>query len=478
MHTDTDPIKDAVIIGAGISGLALAFRLKQAGLETLVLEKTAQAGGVMQTEQADGFLIDCGPNSTLDTSPKIRQFLSDVGLTDSRLDANACANRRYILRGGKLQALPMNPLQFMKSGLFSTRAKFRLLAEPFISPAPADKEETISEFVERRLGREFLDYAINPFIAGVYAGDPDRLSVRSAVTKIYALEKKYGSLIKGAIKGARERKKRAEVDKTRAGLFSFKNGMSELPTTLSVHLKQNILVQTELEQITPPVSKDGLYILRINQDGKVSTVQTNALIFATPAFVTAGYLSEIDVNLSAQLHDINYPPVAMVFLGYKNNYRCRPLDGFGFLVPKVEQRNILGVIWSSTLFPQRAPEGGIAVTTFVGGMRQPQLTEKRDEDLIELVRHDLKDLLQLQGEPAVVKIKKWPRAIPQYELGHQKKIAAIEKCESERPGLFITGNFRGGISVGDCIVQSEIMADKVLKFFKTKPAFVESKVNA
>ncbi|MFQ5708594.1 MAG: protoporphyrinogen oxidase, partial [bacterium] len=219
--SDQSVEKDAVIIGGGISGLATAYRLLKSGLDILLLEKSAHIGGAIHTEEFDGFLIDYGPNSTLDTSPRIGGFLKEIGLQDERVAANANAKRRYILKNGQLLPLPMNPPQFVMSRLFSLRAKLRLLREPFISAAPHDQEESIAEFVERRLGREFLDYAINPFIAGVYAGDPCRLSVRSAVSKIYGLEKKYGSLIKGAIKGAKERKKRRESDKTKAQLFSF-----------------------------------------------------------------------------------------------------------------------------------------------------------------------------------------------------------------------------------------------------------------
>ncbi|RMF64041.1 MAG: protoporphyrinogen oxidase, partial [Calditrichaeota bacterium] len=189
--------KDAVVIGAGISGLATAYRLQKFGLDVLVLEKSSRVGGAIHTEELDGFLVDYGPNSTLDTSPKIRGFIEEIGLGSDRIVANASASRRYILKHGELLPLPMSPPQFLGSRLFSLRAKLRLLREPFVSPAAPDKEETIAEFVERRLGREFLDYAINPFVAGVYAGDPKRLSVRSAVAKVYALEKNYGSLIMG-----------------------------------------------------------------------------------------------------------------------------------------------------------------------------------------------------------------------------------------------------------------------------------------
>lgn len=467
--------KDVVVIGAGISGLATAYRLHKAGLDVLVLEKSASVGGALQTEKRDGFLIDLGPNSTLDTSPEISGFVDELGLAERRVNANSSANRRYILRDGRLCPLPMSPPAFLSSKLFSWRAKIRLFAEPFIRPAPQDKEETIAEFVERRLGREFLDYAINPFIAGVYAGDPQKLSVRSAVAKIYALEEKYGSLIKGAIKGARERKKRAETDKTKAQLFSFRDGMIELPATLQKALAERVLTECAVLQVSQSSEVSGTYEVAFSQDGVVRRVMTRSVIFTTPAFVTAELLQNFSASPADVLKEMTYPPVVMVFLGFKNELKCRPLDGFGFLVPEVEQRKILGCIWSSTIFPERAPAGGAALTTFVGGMRQPELAELPEDELAHLVQEELKDLIGLQTLPDVIKVKRWSRAIPQYELGHQSRIETLTEFEKKCPGLFIAGNFRGGISVGDCIIQSARTANRVQEFVGQSTARVREK---
>ncbi len=461
---DSDYKKDAVIIGGGISGLAIAYRLKKAGLDILLVEKSARVGGALLTEEIDGFLVDCGPNSTLETSPEIGNFIAEIGLQDRRIYADPNAKKRFILKNGNLLALPMNPLQFLASRLFSIQAKLRLLAEPFISAAPAELEETIAEFVTRRLGKEFLDYVINPFVAGIYAGDPARLSVRSATAKIYALEKNYGSLIKGAIKGAKERKKIPETSKTKARLFSFQNGMSELANTLAKILTNNIQKNSMLDRIELPTASRDFYTLGISQKTEKTKIEAKSLIFATPAHVTAGYLESIDKSLSAKLQAITYPPVAVVFFGFKKRVPCRPLDGFGFLVPRIENRRILGTIWNSAIFPNRAPEGGFCLTTFIGGMRQPDLLQRDDPELGELVFDELKDLMQLQEKPDVLRIKRWEKAIPQYELGHQNRINEIEKLETEHPGIFISGNFRNGISVGDCIVQSKSLASKVVDY--------------
>ena len=444
--------------------MSIAYRLKKAGLDILLVEKSARVGGALLTEEIDGFLVDCGPNSTLETSPEIGNFIAEIGLQDRRIYANASANQRFILKNGDLVALPMNPLQFLASRLFSIKAKLRLLAEPFISSAPDELEETIAEFVTRRLGKEFLDYAINPFVAGIYAGDPARLSVRSATAKLYALEKNYGSLIKGAIKGAKERKKIPETSKTKARLFSFQNGMSELANTLAKILTNNIQKNSILDRIELPTASRDFYTLGISQKTEKTKIEAKSLIFATPAHVTAGYLESIDKSLSAKLQGITYPPVAVVFFGFKKRVPCRPLDGFGFLVPRVENRRILGTIWNSAIFPNRAPEGGFCLTTFIGGMRQPDLLQRDDPELGELVFDELKDLMQLQEKPDVLRIKRWEKAIPQYELGHQNRINEIEKLETEHPGIFISGNFRNGISVGDCIVQSKNLASKIVDY--------------
>ncbi len=462
--------KDVVIIGGGISGLATATRLKSKGLRVAVLEKQARPGGAILTENHDGFLVDCGPNSTLETSPEIREFVDSIGLAKRRVYANEEANRRYILRGGKLRPLPMSPPAFLLCNLFSWKAKLRLCAEPFISPAPEEKEETVAEFVRRRLGQEFLDYAINPFIAGVYAGDPDRLSVRSAVAKIYALEKNYGSLIKGAIKGAKERKQRAEVDKTKARLFSFRGGMTEIVDVLSKGLGDDLATSASLKDVTLSKTPAQSHIISFEQNGSVHKFEARSVVFTTPAAETAKWVSGFAGNLSGQLEKITYPPVMMVFLGFKNKPDCRALDGFGFLVPKVEDRKILGTIWSSTIFPGRAPDGGAALTTFVGGMRQPEFAALSDDQLTENVLSELHAILDLKNKPDLVRIKRWRRAIPQYELGHQQRMQKVEQFEKAHPGVYLSGNFRNGISVGDCIVQSRVVADNVCDRLKADEA--------
>lgn len=447
-----------VIIGGGISGLSMAFYLRRAGHEVTVLEKSERPGGVIRSERQEGFLVEHGPNSTLETTPILRELFAKLGILDSLCYANEQSKNRYIVRDARLQALPMSPPAFLRTGLFSTRAKLRLLKEPFIKPSPAEAEESLADFVTRRIGREFLDYAINPFVAGVYAGSPETLSVKSAFPKLHQLEQTYGSLIRGAILGARERRRRVETEKTKARLLTFQEGLQTLVDALAKSLGERLQTGAEVRQVRR--NEEGYEIL-CQIGGEARQILADALVMAIPAHAYRNFPIDIDPALRNALSEISYPAVNMVYFGYRRAPVSIPLDGFGMLVPEKERRRILGTIWSSTIFPERAPQDGVALTTFVGGSRQPEIAGLPDDQLIAAVREDLKDLMRISAPPDIVQIRRWPQAIPQYRLGHQQIIAAIEATERNQPGLFITGNFRGGISVGDCIKQSHSLSDAV-----------------
>lgn len=455
-----DPMrKDVLVIGAGVSGLSIAFLLKQRGWSVAVLEKSDRTGGSVATIWKDGFVIDTGPNSTLETSPRIQEMIDMLGLGEEKIYANPVSRNRFILRRAKLNALPMSPLRFLKTPLFSPFAKMRLLAEPFIKPAPAEKEETLAQFVQRRLGEEFLDYAIDPFVSGVYAGVPEKLSVKAAFPKLYALEQKYGSLIKGTIKGAKERKQRAEVSKSEARMFSFKNGMQTLTDRLSEKLQPDVFTMAEVTDISP--DGNGVQV-SFNRNGEKISVRTGMVVFSIPAYEVAQLIQPFDENLSRKLGSIEYPPVVMTFFGFRDkSHVVHPLDGFGFLVPRKEKRSILGTIFSSSIFINRAPEQGAALTTFIGGMRQPEMGKLEDEYIREMVFNDLDSILGLMKEPDVVEIRKWPRAIPQYQPGHMEIINQIEQFEKKYPLFRMASNFRGGIALGDCIKNAFDHADHI-----------------
>ncbi len=461
---------DIAIIGAGISGLSAAHFLRRKGYRVFVLEKNDRVGGVIRSERHNGFLVEYGPNSSLDTHPVVHQLFDELGIHDALIYANEKANNRYIVRNKKLRALPMSPPAFIKTGLFSWRAKLRLFAEPFIKPAPPDVDETLAEFVLRRLGKEFLDYAINPFVGGVYAGQPELLSVKSAFPKLYALEQRYGSLIKGTIKGAKERKQRAETSKAQAKLFSFQEGLQTMINALAKELSQSLATGVKLESIEFAESN---YRIVYMVNGQRHQLYSQAILFTIPAYAYPEVPFRFQFPLTKSLSQIYYPPVAMVYFGYHQPPESLPLDGFGMLVPEKEKMQILGTIFTSTIFVNRTPGNGVALTTFVGGSRQPELVLLPEGELIDRVRQDLHRLLKIEVQPDEVVIQRWEKAIPQYRIGHSQILEAVRRYEKQQPGVFISGSFRGGISVADCIKQAYEISEEVGGFLKQNASVLD-----
>ena len=449
--------KSCIVVGGGISGLCAAYWLTQENYDVTVLERDAIPGGAMKTVHRDGYLIDIGPNSSLETTPLFNDLFTSLGIIDKRVYANEHSNKRYILRNGKLHAIPMSPGLFLKSKLWSTKGKLRILKEPFVGRA--NGEESIAQFVERRLGREFLDYAINPFVAGVYAGNPEELSVRSAFPKLYRLEEVYGGLIKGMIKGRKERKQRAEQSKQSAKMFSFKDGMGTFPHALAVALGDRLIPNTTVTSVD---EQDGKYKVTAETGDGQKAFTADHVILSVPAHHAASLLKPINTSINDTLNKIYYPPVTMVFFGYKADAITHPLDGFGYLIPAIEKRKILGTIWSSTIFPNRAPEGYAAFTTFVGGSRQPEITENDESTLRDIVHNEIASILGITKKPEFYYIREWKRAIPQYKLGYNKTIEQIEQFEKKHPGLHLGSNYRGGISVGDCVMNARRIVDSIV----------------
>jgi oxygen-dependent protoporphyrinogen oxidase len=455
---------DAVIIGAGISGLSAAASLKRKGLKVKVLEKASRPGGTMQTLKEKGYLVDFGPNTVVLNNPAIMDMVTLAGLQNRVCLANPCAGKRYVLKSGKMLPLPMGPLSMLKSRVFSTRAKLRLLKEPFIGRGP--ENESIGDFAIRRLGREFFEYAVDPFISGVYAGHPFNLSAKWAVPKIYRLEEKYGSLIRGAITGARERKKRrqitGETDKTKARICSFLGGIAEFPLGLSTYLGAAL----ELNSSISSLKREGeTFLINTTSDtNEKKSLRTRALVLSVPSDALDGLLTMLNPTCQGHFQEIPYAPVAQVFLGYDRRQVGHSMDGFGVLFPQKEKQPILGALMNSAMFPGRAPKGKCALTCFSGGMQNPGMADLGDEALVENCRRALTPVLNLSGDPDFIKVKKYPRAIPQYQLDYEKFLNRMKDCEQRIPGLFISGNFRGGISVGDCIAQSARTADTVARY--------------
>ncbi len=453
---------EVIVIGSGISGLTCAYRLQEAGRSVLLLEKAPRFGGAIRSARDGEWLIEAGPNSTLETTPLLTALIRDAGVEDKKLYASDASKNRYILRDGNLRPLPMSPPAFLSTKLFSTGAKLALFAEPFRKPSAPDAQETVAEFVRRRLGQEFLDYAINPFVAGVYAGDPDLLSVKAAFPKLFALEQKYGSLIKGQIRGAKERKRSGETEKQTARMFSFVDGMQTLTDALAAKLPQK-LHSVDVRDIRS--AQDGTapgYLVTAQHEGEEKTFRAGTLIVAAPAAAAGRLTAGLAPELEQTLGDIPYPAVAEVITGYTPTRDMHPLDGFGFLIPKVEGRRILGTIFSSTIFTHRAPEGRVHLTTFIGGMRQPEEALKSEEDILRTALEEQHALLGTPMQPDFHYVTAWKHAIPQYVHGHLDRMQDVDAVEAAHPGLYYCANYRGGISVGDCVKSAHGIVERVL----------------
>ena len=442
-------MKKVAIIGGGITGLVAAFRIQKSGSEVALLEASGRVGGVIRSVKQDGFLAECGPNTLMDTAPEIAQLIGDLDLESRAMASDPRAEAKYIIRGGEPIALPSSPPGFFTSRLFSWRAKLNLVREPMISPAPAEAEESLAEFVKRRLGQEFLDYAINPFVAGVYAGDPASLSVKHAFPKLYELEQKFGSLIKGQVLGARERKRRGTVSKQNAKKLSFDRGLQVLTDTLGEQLGDAVRLNSPAIQMR-----------RENGSWDLSGEKFDGVLLAAPAFRLAEL--EIDGAKSlAELNEIRYPPVASVALGFRRENVAHSLEGFGALNPEVENLKTLGAIFSSSLFPNRTPDGHVLFSCYLGGTRAPELTALPGERLIEVTRSDLEKLYGAKGEPVFQHCFVHKRAIPQYEVGFGRFKRIMDNFEKEKPGLFIAGHCRDGIALSDSIVSGWRAAERM-----------------
>jgi protoporphyrinogen/coproporphyrinogen III oxidase len=459
---------DVIIIGEGITGLCAAYWMKKRGIKVTVLAKDNEVGGTMKSVLDQGFLYETGANTALETTPLFKELITELNLKTEFTYANPEGKNRYILRDGVLLSMPLGPGSFISTKLFSSAAKLRVMKEPFIGRA--EKEESIAEFVERRLGREFLDYAIDPFVAGVFAGKPEQLSVRSAFPKLYALEEKYGGLVKGMIKGAKERKQRAEKAKDRAETFSFVSGMQKLPEAIGASLGNSVIFNAKVTNIrnlttmrNEPVNEPDArrYLIEYLHHDKEAEIEADHVVFAVPAYDASPIIKSLSRETAHILSSIYYSPIISIFLGVRREDIGRRLDGFGFLIPSKEKRKILGCLWNSCLFDNRAPAGMVALNAFIGGSRQPELTTMNDERVIQTTLDELKSIMQLSGKPVYLHLTRWQKSIPQYEVGYQHKMNAVTRFEESQPGIVLAGNYRGGISVGDCVQNAHEIAEKL-----------------
>ncbi len=436
-----------VVIGGGISGLGVAYSLHQAGVPVQVLEADPDVGGVIRSARtADGFLIESGPNSALNHSLEVERAIERIGLLPDRVFASPSGRKRFIVKHGVPIPLPSGLWSFMTNPLWSGRAKRGLLGEPFAKPAPPG-DESIADFVRRRLGPEWLDYAVDPFVSGVYAGDPETLSLAATFPRLAALERDHGGLIRGAIARIGRPKEAKPVHR---GIYSFRDGLGALPRAIGACLGDALWVNARVRQI---VRAGSAFRVQVDRDGVSREVDAARVVLATPADVAGGLLQSLAPDLAGELNAIVYAPVAVVFTAFPRAAVAHPLDGFGCLVPGREQRGILGSLWTSALFPERAPDGMVALTNFVGGARHPNLVQQSDEALVRLVCAEVARLFGVASSPALVRVIRHHRAIPQYLLGHADRVTRITRAVDAIPGLALVGNYLSGVAVNDCLAR-------------------------
>jgi oxygen-dependent protoporphyrinogen oxidase len=443
------------IVGAGVAGLTAAYRLKRRGIRVAVYEASDRAGGVILTERREGYLAELGPNSLMAGAGSLADVLSQLGLDASRVEAQRDARKRYIVRKSKLVALPTSPSQILTTRLLSNGAKLAIFGEPLVEPGDSPMEESVATFVRRRFNQEVLDYIANPFIAGIFAGDPEQLSARHALPRLHDLEHTHGSVVK-ALGRMMQAVPGEPGSPPGTGLISFAGGLREIPDALARELRSEIRFKAPVTQLRR--GPKGWTVSAAYQASELY----DGVIYAAPAHCAD------DVELAFEGGDrlktitsITHPPVAVLALGFRREDVAHRLDGFGFLVPDVERRNVLGVVFSSTVFPGRVPAGHVLLTAFVGGVRHPDLANADLSTLTARVLDDLRLLLGVRGEPTFRALHLWPKAIPQYTLSYGRFKEIMDEAERRNPGLGLTGSYREGIAVGEVIAAADQVAERI-----------------
>jgi oxygen-dependent protoporphyrinogen oxidase len=459
-----------VIVGAGISGMCTAHSLVRefsaAGksVEILLFEAEKVPGGKMRTIREDGFHMEWGPNGFLTNKPYSLELVKELGAEDRLARSSDLARKRFIFSGGILHRLPETPQAFFRSRLLSLRGRVRILGELFAPGPPEGVDESLGNFARRRLGPESLEKLIDPMVTGIYAGDPDKMSLASCVPPIRDLERKYGGLVKGMIALQRERKKSGEKREMSAGpggvLMSFDHGVQALTDILADRLSDGLHLGVKVNRVT---RREGKILLSLEDGGRLGEIDTDVAVLATPAYAAAGLLEGLDPSFRDALFAIPYSPISVVALGYDKAALGNPLDGFGFLIPRGERRKILGALWDSSVFPNRAPDGKALIRAMVGGVRRPELAALPPDEMFRLVRSELSVTMGVTAEPVLSRSFFHERGIPQYLVGHGKVLERIEERLAAHPGIYLNSNAYRGIALNDCVLQSRLTAERIAR---------------
>jgi oxygen-dependent protoporphyrinogen oxidase len=465
-----------VVIGAGISGLSAAFEIVQRGqrfpwpLELICLDHAERAGGHIRSERIGGFLCEWGPTGFLDNAPATLTLARRLSLETELLPAREDARTRFLYRKGALQKLPTSPGGFLRSGVLSPAGKLRVLAEALVRRRPASADESVHDFATRRIGREAAETLIDALVSGIWSGDTRQLSLKAAFPKMAEMERVHGGLFRALL----ARRKPAGDEPENAGgsafgpggtLTSFRAGMQALTDALAAALGDRLRLSTTVRA----VSDLGLRGFRVHLD-EGAPLEADAVVLSTPAFVSAGMMSEMDAGIAATLESIPYASVAVVHLGFAHETLDTGPKGFGFLAPRGEEMRSLGSLWPSDIFAGRAPSGLRLTTTMIGGAHDENAVALDDAELARIALDDLRKAMGFVVAPRFKRVVRHPRAIPQYTLGHLDRVAAIEQALAERSGLEIAGNALHGISVNACIEEAGPLAERVLDVLNDRAA--------
>lgn len=448
------PDLQAVVVGAGVAGLAAALELRGRGQETLLLDAGDRPGGVMRSDSADGFLFERGPNTIMVKGPAL-SLLQRHGLEAALQPARPAARDRYLFHDGQLTPVPMNPLAFAASPLLTGRGKLRLLREPFVSRGDG-AGESVAEFVGRRLGPEAVERLVGPFLLGVYAGDERRLGAETVFPSLVEMERESGSIVRGAL----SRMVRPRGERGLRGSYSSPNGLGGLAVHMARELGEALHLRTRVASIR---QEGGSWIVGIESEGSQREIRTRALVLAADAASTAVLLRGVDAEAAAALEAIEYAPIASVPLSIAPGDSRHPIQGFGFLVPRAAELDLLGALFMSRMFPRRAPEGRELVMAMIGGARWPAVVDAADDEILERVRRGLDRTLGLHATPQALAITRWPRAVPQPGPHHARMVRDLRARLASQPGLALAGAYLEGVSVADTLASGVRAASEIAR---------------
>lgn len=451
---------DIVIIGSGLTGLTTAFYLRKAGFKVLVLEKNDRPGGVMQTYKKDGFTYEAGPNTGVVSSTELVELFDDLKL-DFEVPEQA-SKVRWIWKKGRWEALPSGLVSAIGTPLFRFGDKFRILGEPFRKKG-RNPDETLAQLVRRRMGKSFLNYAIDPFISGVYAGDPETLVTRYAMPKLYALEQNYGSFIRGSIVKSRQVKTALEK-RVNKSVFSVEGGFSTLLAALLRGVgEESVLCTVSQLSIQPADSGFQVSFVHGTENHVVHAAKVISTIHSSGLSALFPFIPKTHIE---KLENLRYARVVQVAVGYKQ-WSGIPLQAFGGLVPTCEKEQVLGILFPSALFKGRAPEGGALLSVFMGGIKRPELYALSNDKLRAIAAEAVQRMMQCNTAPDLLEVFRYERAIPQYEQSTGERLRAIDDIQKAFPGLMLAGNIRDGIGMSDRAKQGRQLADKLINSFKS-----------